>query len=170
MKILLVLLALPILAFSCNTKIDEEDNIPTSKTELLTSLSEIDDTVKSETEVNTETLSIENNALAAKPLLIARGSEPGWYAEFFKDRLRLLLDYGKDSVLVEANFSEVAKAKSFKSSYTKATTGKGKTKVIALAIVIDIKSCTEEASGEKRERTITIKYNGKTYKGCATAK
>ncbi|MDX2173263.1 MAG: hypothetical protein SFY56_09095 [Bacteroidota bacterium] len=169
MKILPFLLALPFFAFSCNTKISEEDNIPTSKTELLTSLSEIEDTIKQETEVKTEIVSSEIS-LATKPLLIARGSEPGWYAEFFKDRLRLLLDYGKDSVFVEANFSDVVKAKSFKSSYTKATAGKGKTKVIALAIVIDIKSCTEEASGDKRERTITLKYNGKTYRGCATAK
>ena len=169
MKLPLVLFALIFTAFSCNTKINEEDNIPTSKTELLTTLSEIDDTVKSETDVKTETVSTEIS-LAAKPLLIARGSEPGWYAEFFKDHLRLLLDYGKDSVLVEANFSDVVKAKSFKSSYTKATAGKGKTKAIALAIVIDIKSCTEEASGDKRERTITMKFNGKTYKGCATAK
>lgn len=169
MKILFVLFTLSFLAFSCNAKINEEDNLPTSKTELLTSLSEIDDTVKSESAVKTETVSTEIS-LAAKPLLIARGSEPGWYAEFFKDHLRLLLDYGKDSILVEANFSDVAKAKSFKSSYTKSSAGKGKTKAIALAIVIDIKSCTEEASGEKRERTITLKYNGKTYKGCATAK
>jgi len=158
MKLPLVLFALIFTAFSCNTKINEEDNIPTSKTELLTTLSEIDDTVKSETDVKTETVSTEIS-LAAKPLLIARGSEPGWYAEFFKDHLRLLLNYGKDSVFVENDFTNIIKEETYNVSFTK---------VSPLSIIIDMKPCTEEASGDKKERTISLKYKGNTYKGCAS--
>jgi len=100
----------------------------------------------------------------AKLLLIARGSEPGWYAEFFEDHLRLLIDNGTDSLLIEENFSEINKDEKF---HSKLLWGHEKSTV---EIEIENKTCTEEASGEKREKSIIIKYNGKTYKGCATAK
>ncbi len=93
----------------------------------------------------------------AKPLLIARGSEPGWYAEFFADHLRLLIENGTDSLILENDFSGVDN-----DSYSKTIPEN------ALSISVNDKPCTEEGSGEKREKSITIKYNGKTYKGCAT--
>ena len=156
MKVRLVLLALIFTVFSCNTKINEEDNIPTSKTELLTELADDEDTAK--TAVKTENVVVESQN-SSKPLLIARGSEPGWYAEFFKDHLRLLLNYGKDSVFVENDFTNIIKDENYKVSFTK---------VSPLSIIIDMKPCTEEASGDKKERTISLKYKGNTYKGCAS--
>ena len=176
MTIRLILFFLPFLLINCDAKINNEDNVVTSKTELLTELADEEDTTKAEVKAKTKTESVtineESNTEARlssnlKPLLIARGSEPGWYAEFFKDHLRLLIDYGKDSVFIESDFINIAKAKNYKSSFTKATVNKDKNKVIALEIVMDLKPCAEAASGEKRERTITLKYNGKSYKGCA---
>lgn len=164
MKVRLVLLALIFTAFSCNTKINEEDNIPTSKTELLTELADDEDSIKTAVKTENVVVQSQNNF---KPILIARGSEPGWYAEFFKDHLRLLVDYGKDSVFVESDFTNIAKIKIYNSSFTKATTGKGVTKIIALTINIDEKTCVEAASGDKQDRTISIKFNDKIYKGCA---
>ncbi|MBL7909724.1 MAG: hypothetical protein JNJ41_01560 [Bacteroidia bacterium] len=93
----------------------------------------------------------------AKPLLIARGSEPGWYAEFFADHLRLLIENGTDSLILENDFSGADN-----DSYSKTIPEN------ALSISVNDKPCTEETSGEKRERSISIKYNKKTYKGCAT--
>lgn len=178
MKKYFLLIIVPFILVSCNEKINPEDNIPTSKTELLISLGDEEETLKTSKkieEIKTESVSaivpkINNERIATKqkPLLIARGNEPGWYAEFYKDKLHLLLDYGKDSVFVENNFSDITKPKSYKASLTKAILGNGKSKTITLAIIIDTKPCTEAASGEKRERTITLKYNNKTYKGCAT--
>ncbi len=109
---------------------------------------------------------------AAKLLLIARGSEPGWYAEFFEDHLRLLIDNGTDSLRFEKDFSGINEGNSyamnlkqdFKNPRDKII------KVTAIDINIENKNCTEEGSGEKREKSIIIKYNGKTYKGCATSK
>ncbi len=101
-----------------------------------------------------------------KLLLIARGSEPGWYAEFFEDHLRLLIDNGTDSLTMENDFSNIDQKNSYGVTLLKNAL-KGAFK---LDIKIENKACSEEASGEKREKSITIKYNGKTYKGCATSK
>lgn len=158
------------LLFSCDSKLNPEDNIPTSKTELITTLNEVDDTTKviNQTEIKTETIvtTEKENVPTTKPLLIARGSEPGWYAEFFKNKLRLLLNYGKDSVNIENNFSDIAANKNYKRTINQTN----KNTKNSLTISIDLKNCTEEASGETRERTILIIYNSKTYKGCATIK
>lgn len=108
----------------------------------------------------------------AKLLLIARGSEPGWYAEFFEDHLRLLIDNGTDSLKFEKDFSGINEGSSYDMNLKQDFKNPGDkiVKVTAVDIKIENKSCTEEGSGEKREKSISIKYNGKTYKGCATAK
>jgi uncharacterized membrane protein len=151
---------------SCNVpKDNEEDAIPTSKLEVLTSISE-EDTVKG-TEEKTEVFTTNlREAKNQKPLVVARGSEPGWYAEFFADHLRLLVDYGADSLILDQDFSGINKDKTF--SATIAENKEHKTS--ALSIALTDKPCTEEGSGEKSEKSISIKYNNKTYKGCATAK
>ncbi len=163
MKINISIALVACLLFSCNTKVNTEDTLPTSKTELITSLDEVYDTTT--VIKHTETVvANEEQATTTKPLLIARGSEPGWYAEFFKNKLRLLLNYGKDSLTIENDFSAITTNK----SYTCAINQTIKNTKISLAITIDLKPCTEEASGETRERTILINYNAKAYKGCAT--
>ncbi len=100
------------------------------------------------------------------PLLIARGSEPGWYAEFFADHLRLLIDNGTDSLMVDnIDFSKINADKNF----FEMDITHDKNKKWYLSISINGKPCMESGSGEKRERSISITYNKKTYKGCATA-
>ena len=170
MKIYITLSIVACLLFSCDSKLNPEDNIPTSKTELITSLVEVDDTTKAvkqeEIKTNTIVANEAENTPTIKPLLIARGSEPGWYAEFFKNKLRLLVNYGKDSITIENNFEDITANKNYKFTINQTN----KNTKISLVITIDLKSCTEEASGETRERTILIVYNSKTYKGCATIK
>ena len=82
-----IFFALVSLLVSCDIP-DDGKNIPTSKLEMLTSLGDID-TVKKETQ---------EKIIPAKPILIARGSEPGWYAEFSANHLRLLINDGTDSL------------------------------------------------------------------------
>jgi len=91
-------------------------------------------------------------------LLVARGSEPGWYAEFFADHLRLLIDNGTDSLILQKDFNGVDND-SYDITIPESS----------LSVSVNDKPCTEDASGEKRERSISIKYKNKTYKGCATA-
>jgi len=149
---------------SCDLPKDGED-IPTSKLEVLTSLGD-EDTVKNIEETQVETTDVARISKDQKPLVIARGSEPGWYAEFFADHLRLLVDYGKDSLILEKDFSAINNDKTYSATIAENIENKN----IALSISLTDKPCTEEASGEKREKSISIKYNNKTYKGCATAK
>jgi hypothetical protein len=109
-----LIIALSVLAFvSCN-EIKEEDNVPTSKVELLTSLEDVGDTIKKTTEVTSE----QNAKTAAdkKPILIARGTEPGWYAEFSKNHLRLLINNGQDSVHVDHDFASIETEKTYKAA------------------------------------------------------
>lgn len=153
---------------SCDVPKDSED-VPTSKLEVLTSLGD-DDTVKSIEETKVETDDVARVSKNQKPLLIARGSEPGWYAEFFADHLRLLVDYGADSLIYEKDFSAINNDKTYSAAIVEKSTVNNNNKNIALSITLTDKPCTEEGSGEKREKSISIKYNNKTYKGCATAK
>ena len=160
MKKLAACFALAGIFVSCNIpEKGNEENIPTSKLEVLTSLGN-EDTLKGKEE-KTEVTDNANSRMAEnlKPLLIARGSEPGWYAEFFANHLRLLVDYGKDSLILENDFSGINNDKTFNAVVEN-----------KLNISIANTPCTEEASGEKREKSISIKYKNKTYKGCATAK
>ncbi|MEI8137521.1 MAG: hypothetical protein WCH21_09390 [Bacteroidota bacterium] len=70
----------------------------------------------------------------------------------------MLVDYGKDSLILEKDFSGINRDKTFKT-------------VIENKLNISILNapCIEEESGEKRKKSISIKYKNKTYKGCATA-
>ncbi|MBI2722165.1 MAG: hypothetical protein HYX39_08315 [Bacteroidetes bacterium] len=150
-------LAFICILFSCNN-IKPDDSIATSKIELLTNLGDIEDDTLQQTK--------EETAPSDSPLLIARGSEPGWYAEFFKDRAMLVLNYGKDTVLVKQNFTTIASDKTFATRILEISDNKGKKRSADITIQINSKTC-EEASGDKKDKQITITYNSTTYKGCA---
>ncbi|MBA3682300.1 MAG: hypothetical protein H0W73_14245 [Bacteroidetes bacterium] len=121
---------------------------------------------KEESKIIEEVNSNSRKAKKQKPLLIARGSEPGWYAEFFADHLRMLIDNGTDSVIVERDFSGINTDPMYTTPVS--NTGSRNNGRMAFTVSISNKKCVE-ASGEKREKEITILYRGKQYKGCATA-
>jgi uncharacterized membrane protein len=161
---------------SCNVPKDgNEETIPTNKLEALTNLekeeTKKEDTAKIVEKVVEEKTDVENKNLRVaktnKPLLIARGSEPGWYAEFFADHLRMLIDNGTDSVIVERDFSGINSDPMYNTPISKSANGSRER--LAFTVSISNKKCIEEASGEKREKEITILYRSKQYKGCATA-
>lgn len=98
----------------------------------------------------------------SKLLLKASGAEPGWFAEFYNNRLRLIVDYGKDSLLLVDNaFENVTDEK----GYTYINLSVSDSKKSKLNIKIENTSCVG-ASGEKQSRKVTVTLNGKTYKGC----
>ena len=94
--------------------------------------------------------------------MIARGSEPGWYAEFYWDSAAISLDHDEIKLNLKHDFSKLDVTE-FKTEF--ATKGSATDKI---QILVKQEACTEEASGEKRERSILIKFKGKEYKGCAT--
>jgi uncharacterized membrane protein len=176
----IIILCSALLLAACNIEI-KDDSIPTSKIEALTNLDEETDSAITKTEVTTNAVTIQSTATTAttvtntarimansKAFLIARDSEPGWYVEFYKDGLRLLANYGKDSLIVNQDLSMLENQKKFTLTLTKSNFNGNAKFTSDVLITVEEKACTEAGSGEKREQTITLKYNAKTYKGCAT--
>jgi uncharacterized membrane protein len=103
-------------------------------------------------------------------LLVARGAEPGWYAEFHKDHLLLITDYGKDTLIVTHDFSSISKKKNFSASIPYSNSQSANRSHFPITISVKNKACSEAGSGEKRERSISIKLDKKILTGCATTK
>ncbi len=99
-------------------------------------------------------------------LMKLRGTEPGWYGEVYSDHLRLLVDYGKDSASIQHNFNSSLSDKGFVASLCISQTLKMKQADVSLTLDITQKPCIEAASGDKRERSVTLIFNKKMYKGC----
>lgn len=90
-----------------------------------------------------------------KVIFKASGTEPGWTAQFNNHQLKLVVDYGKDSVMVDDSFEDVYSEKGF--NYTNQEK--------SLSIRIENKKCTD-AAGNIGARSVSIIYNNKTYTGC----
>lgn len=94
----------------------------------------------------------------------ATGIEPGWFAEFYNQKLRVLLDYGKDSVVLDKQHFDVAELK--KDDVFNVSDGKSPANNIL--IKLENKSCVDAGSGDTKDRQVTLSYKGKTYKGCGS--
>ena len=157
MKKTLTLMSLFALLFGCNIP-DDGKNIPTSKLEALTNLNEINDSAK-------EVLkSKPNTKRIAKPLFIATGDNPGWYAAFSADHLRLLINDGSDSLNLNHDFSKILSERMYKETIVGAASDKDKSG-FTLVIQIETKACGKP-DRTKKERSVTLRYNNQTMKGC----
>ncbi len=90
-------------------------------------------------------------------LFRATGTEPGWMAEFYNDKLRLVVDYGKDSIWIDDSFEKIKDEKGF--TFMKTIKEK------SVTISVENKTCTD-AAGDKADRLVMIKFNNTVYKGC----
>lgn len=91
-----------------------------------------------------------------KILFKASGTEPGWFAEISELKLRLVVDYGKDSLIIDNKGSVINENEDY--NY-----------VIKDNISISAinKPCTA-ASGDKSDRLVTVLFKGKKYTGCGS--
>jgi uncharacterized membrane protein len=96
-----------------------------------------------------------------KILFKASGTEPGWFAEISELKLRLVVDYGKDSLIVSNKFEGLDN----KDGYILAM-GENDPKT-NLSLNIINKPCTA-ASGDKADRQVTVLFKGKKYTGCGS--
>lgn len=105
---------------------------------------------------------------AATPVLLMKlyGSAPNWYGEVYNDHLRLLVDYGKDSLVVHHNFESSLSNAGFVASVCIAETVKAKFKEVSLTLTITGKPCVDANSNRVCERSVVMFYDKKTYKGC----
>lgn len=121
--------------------------ISTSKIDALNTLAEMDEEVK-----------------PSKLLFKASGIEPGWFAEFYNNKLRLVVDYGKDSLIMD---NQKIEGLDDKEGYIFVVQGdKDAAKNVGINIIN--KSCIDAGSGDKKDRTVVVTYKGKTYKGCGS--
>jgi hypothetical protein len=125
---------------------DTESEIPLSKTDLL--ISALDNEPSEE---KTNTL-----------LFKANGFEPGWLIEIYEQNIKVILDYGNDSLLVKADFSKMKKSEAFS---FQAEVDKNGTKM-PLNIKLENTSCKDEATGELKEAKVTMKIGDKSYIAC----
>jgi uncharacterized membrane protein len=119
--------------------------ISTSKIEALASLAEID-----EPKINVLKF-------------IASGIEPGWFAEVYENKLRLLVDYGKDSLVIESKFEGLDNKNGFVFELKGEKNPNNNVKIIIVN-----KTCTDAGTGDTRDRTVFLVYKGKTFKGCGS--
>ena len=135
------------LFFSCNSIPENTDtDIPLTKTDLLVSALE-----EEEPTANTNKL-----------LFKANGFEPGWLIEIYEHKMRVILDYASDSLLIEDNFTKLKKGEPFQFSSEIDKNGK-KTK---LRLKIDNQACNDEATGDKKEAKANLVLGEKTYNAC----
>lgn len=95
-------------------------------------------------------------------LFKASGSEPGWIAEYYTDKFKLVTDYGKDTLIIR-NISKYFDSGEGYSSFSYKNSENGKE--IHLNVKLEEKECTDEA-GTKKPRTVTITFNDNVYTGC----
>lgn len=124
-------------------------DISVTKTEALTNLA--------------EELSESEEKETSKLLFKASGSEPGWFGEIYSDKLRLVVDYGKDSLILNESFKDFNPENNY--DLTKAIVNNGKS--TALVLTVKKGNCTA-ASGDIEAFTMSFKLNNKAYKGCGS--
>ena len=96
-------------------------------------------------------------------LFKASGTEPGWFAEVFENKLRLVVDYGKDSLILNSKYENLDNEKGYILELNN-----DNNKSIKNSMQIINKPCIADGSGDKMDRTVVITYKGKTYKGCGS--
>ncbi|MES2513699.1 MAG: hypothetical protein V4580_06115 [Bacteroidota bacterium] len=103
-----------------------------------------------------ELSNIEDEPKKDKVVFKASGTEPGWFAEISNLKIRVVLDYGKDSVNLDYKGPAFTEKAGF--DYQ----GKG----LSINIVPDV--CVDAASGDKKDSRVVISYKNKKYTGCGS--
>jgi uncharacterized membrane protein len=94
----------------------------------------------------------------AELLFKASGTEPGWYAEFYADRIFIVANEGTAKITVKRKNEDLNQT-----TDVVINIGSG----AADNITIENKTCTNMA-GEKESRSVKLVYNGKLYSGCGS--
>lgn len=110
-----------------------------------------------------EELSKLDEPKTSKLMFKASGTEPGWFAEIYDNKLRLVVDYGIDSLIMESKFENLDSKDGYVLEMTVGTTTSQKN-----TMQIINKTCVADGSGDKMDRMVVVSYKGKTYKGCGS--
>ena len=115
-KIVLLVASFSVFIFSSCTQVDSTSNKTITQgndtlSDVKISLSNAD---------KNDTISKQVTEKIPELLFKAHGSEPGWFIEIYNNKMRMLLDYGKDSLLITDAFDNLNNEKGF--NYSKAVT------------------------------------------------
>ena len=89
-----------------------------------------------------------------KILFKASGTEPGWMVDISELKIRLVVDYGKDSLIIDNKGAVINDKEDYNYSIKD-----------QMSISAVNKPCIA-ASGDKSDRQVTVSYKGKKYTGC----
>jgi CubicO group peptidase (beta-lactamase class C family)/uncharacterized membrane protein len=99
----------------------------------------------------------------------ATGNEPGWYIEIRDDsearegkRIRFVFDYGQRDAILHASNPEPEPG-------LRRTVYRGKNGDLRIVVEIEGNACSDSMSGEQFESTVTVEFQGRTYRGCGRA-
>lgn len=111
-------------------------------------------------DIKTKMDAVEALSKEGKPVLLLKafGTEPGWLMEIYPSFMKVLFNYGQDSLLISDDFNDAANEKGFEYSADN-NTGK---------IIVKIKneSCTDDSKGDTHSRKVELTLQNKVYKGC----
>jgi hypothetical protein len=101
------------------------------------------------------------DADTSKLLMMGRGSEPGWFCQFYQNKVRFVFDQGNDSIILRGmDFSNQMRMQNgfenFKFSSPKQDT-----------VFETVTGECWEVSGEKRGMQMQIIVGKRVFKGCA---
>lgn len=91
-------------------------------------------------------------------ILKAFGTEPGWLMEIYPSYMKVLFNYGKDSLLISDDFEDAASDNGFEYN---ADNDEGN-----VVVKIKAESCNDESKGDTHNRKVEFTVHGKAYKGC----
>jgi len=99
----------------------------------------------------------------------ATGNEPGWYIEIRNDlearagkRIRFVSDYGQREVTLHASDPDPEPG-------LRRTVYRGENGDLHIIVEIMGSTCWDSMSGEEFESTVTVQFQGRTYRGCGRA-
>lgn len=158
MKIYITSLLLSLFLFSCQqgNKSSEEN---TEKSDSIESVSEIS---LSKTDIIEQLSEDEKETVAPTMLFKASGTEPGWFAEFYTDHLRFIFDYGKDSINLKKDFSNL-KISDEKYISNEVSIENSIKRTIQIQV---LKTECTSVSGDKKTHSVSIKLDHNVYNGC----
>lgn len=152
-SILILSLSTIVILSACKDVNSHSDTAVTSGSDTITeaeiSVSKTDALINSVEELSKEPES--------KLLFKASGFEPGWLLNIHTDKLKLICDYGNDSILINNDFSKLTNDKVY--SYSNNSN---------FNLNITNKPCNDEATGDKKDYTVSIQFKGKNFKGCGS--
>lgn len=93
----------------------------------------------------------------------ASGIEPFWFVEIYENKLRLLVNNGRDSLVLESKFEGMDNPKGFLFEV------KGdKNPNNNVTLTIENKPCMINKNGDKKSRAVSVTYKKILYKGCGS--